>query len=158
MPAGAAAAAACCCYCHGLKIPLSQSTEGSVSMRRRVSHRNARQNSALKKHHPERSPMARRAVSVFVGTAARRHFIFPIIHRLNLSCLSLGIPRTTSSRLGSMCSGVPISSFFFFTFPAASGEALFCRRRLATSILPYLAATCRGLNPFCGATGEKTRY
>lgn len=114
MPAGAAAAAACCCYCHGLKIPLSQSTEGSVSMRRRVSHRNARQNSALKKHHPERSPMARRAVSVFVGTAARRHFIFPIIHRLNLSCLSLGIPRTTSSRLGSMCSGVPISSFFFF--------------------------------------------
>lgn len=35
------------------------------------------------------------------------------------------------------------------TFPAASGAALFCRRRLATSILPYFAATCRGLNPFC---------
>lgn len=35
------------------------------------------------------------------------------------------------------------------TFPAASGAALLCRRRLATSILPYFAATCRGLKPFC---------
>lgn len=35
------------------------------------------------------------------------------------------------------------------TFPAASGAAPFCRSRLATSIWPYLAATCRGLNPFC---------
>lgn len=42
--------------------------------------------------------------------------------------------------------------FFFFrhlTFPAASGAALFCRSKLATSILPYFAATCSGLKPFC---------
>lgn len=34
------------------------------------------------------------------------------------------------------------------TFPAASGEALFCSRRLATSNFPYFAATWRGVNPF----------
>lgn len=35
------------------------------------------------------------------------------------------------------------------TFPAASGDAFFWSRRLATSSLPYLAATCKGVNPFC---------
>lgn len=34
------------------------------------------------------------------------------------------------------------------TFPAASGDALFCSRRLATSSFPYFAATWRGVNPF----------
>lgn len=35
------------------------------------------------------------------------------------------------------------------TLPASSGSALLCRRSFATSRFPYLAATCRGVNPFC---------
>lgn len=35
------------------------------------------------------------------------------------------------------------------TFPEASGDAFFWSRRLATSIFPYFAATCSGVNPFC---------
>lgn len=40
------------------------------------------------------------------------------------------------------------------TLPAASGEARRCRRSFATSRLPYFAATCRGVNPFC----EEAKY
>lgn len=36
------------------------------------------------------------------------------------------------------------------TFPAKSGGARRCSRSLATSRLPYLEATCRGVKPFCG--------
>lgn len=35
------------------------------------------------------------------------------------------------------------------TFPAESGGARRCSRSLATSRLPYLEATCRGVKPFC---------
>lgn len=35
-----------------------------------------------------------------------------------------------------------------FTFPAESAAARRCRRSFATSRLPYLAATCRGVKPF----------
>jgi hypothetical protein len=35
-----------------------------------------------------------------------------------------------------------------FTFPAESAAARRCKRSFATSRLPYLAATCRGVKPF----------
>lgn len=38
--------------------------------------------------------------------------------------------------------------FLVFTFPASSIRALRCKRSFATSRLPYLAATCRGVKPF----------
>lgn len=40
--------------------------------------------------------------------------------------------------------------FWMHTFPAESGGARRCSRSLATSRLPYLEATCRGVKPFCG--------
>lgn len=36
----------------------------------------------------------------------------------------------------------------FFTFPWASTGAFLCNSNLATFILPYLAAKCKGVNPF----------
>lgn len=39
--------------------------------------------------------------------------------------------------------------FLMHTFPAESEGARRCSRSLATSRLPYLEATCRGVNPFC---------
>lgn len=39
--------------------------------------------------------------------------------------------------------------FWINTFPAESGGARRCSRSLATSRLPYLEATCRGVKPFC---------
>lgn len=44
---------------------------------------------------------------------------------------------------------------FLFTLPASSGRALRCRRSCATSRLPCLAATCNGVNPFCGEKKEE---
>lgn len=43
------------------------------------------------------------------------------------------------------------------TFPAASGGAFFCSSRLATSIFPYFAATCKGVKPFWRDTEQKKR-
>lgn len=41
------------------------------------------------------------------------------------------------------------------TFPAESAAARRCKRSFATSRLPYLAATCRGVKPFYSPTTEK---
>lgn len=41
------------------------------------------------------------------------------------------------------------------TFPAESGGARRFSSSLATSRLPYLAATCRGVKPFCREKTEK---
>lgn len=46
-------------------------------------------------------------------------------------------------------------TFLIFTFPASSKSALRCKRSFATSRLPYLAATCRGVKPFYK---EKEKY
>lgn len=45
--------------------------------------------------------------------------------------------------------------FWMNTFPAESGGAWRCSRSLATSRLPYLEATCRGVKPFCGEKHTK---
>lgn len=37
---------------------------------------------------------------------------------------------------------------YFLTFPWASTGAFFCNNNLATFMLPYLAAKCRGVKPF----------
>lgn len=48
--------------------------------------------------------------------------------------------------------------FWMNTFPAESGGARRCSRSLATSRLPYLEATCRGVKPFCGEKQPEKGY